>query len=69
MKIKLLTMSTTPSKEHNYWQVVFLPTVAMFIDKNREKHNHVAINFEWLFWSLTILINIKDDDERPVYFN
>lgn len=65
MKIKLLTMSTTPNKREDYWQCVFIPTIAMFYSKYEDNEGHMAINFEWLFWSLTILIS--NNDQGRVY--
>lgn len=61
MTIKLLTFNTLPSNETNYWQVVFLPTVSAY----RSSDSHTAISAEWLFWSLTLLI--QNDDKRTVY--
>ena len=60
MKMKLLTMSTTPNKRDDYWQIVFIPTVAMFYSKYENETSHMAVNFEWLCWSLTILITNND---------
>lgn len=65
MKIKLLTMSTVPNKRDDYWQCVFIPTIAMFYSSYEDDANHMAVNFEWLFWSLTILIS--NNDQRAVY--
>lgn len=67
MNVKLLTMTTTPNKRDDYWQCVFIPTVAMFHSVYDDKNSHMAINFEWLFWSLTILIN--NDDKRTIHNN
>jgi hypothetical protein len=61
MRIKLLTFNTLPSNETNYWQVVFLPTISVY----RSFDSHTAINAEWLFWSVTLLIH--NDDETTVY--
>ena len=61
MRIKLLTFNTLPSNETNYWQVVFLPTISVY----KSFDSHTAINAEWLFWSVTLLIH--NDDETTVY--
>jgi hypothetical protein len=61
MRIKLLTFNTLPCDETNYWQVVFLPTISAY----RSFDSHTAINAEWLFWSVTLLIH--NDDETTVY--
>ena len=60
MKIKLLTMSTMPNNRDEYWQLVFLPTVVVFQSSYDKDNPHMAINFEWLFWSLTVLISKHD---------
>lgn len=67
MKIKLLTMSTAPNKREDYWQCVFIPTIAMFYSAYEDNTGHMAINFEWLFWSLTILIS--SNDQRAIHNN
>jgi hypothetical protein len=64
MKIKLLTLSTFPRKNRQYWQIVFMPTVSMYHSHDDEKH--VAINLEWLFWIATVLI-YTNNDKRTVY--
>jgi hypothetical protein len=61
MKIKLLTLNTLPCNENNYWQIVFLPTISLY----KSFGSHYAINAEWLFWSVTLLI--YKDDETTVY--
>ena len=61
MKVKLFTLNTLPSNKSNYWQFVFLPTLSVY----RSYSSHSAINAEWLFWSITLLI--YNDDETTVY--
>lgn len=61
MKLKLLTLNTLPSNKTNYWQFVFLPTLSVY----QSYCSHSAINAEWLFWSITLLI--YNDDETTVY--
>jgi hypothetical protein len=61
MKVKLLTLNTFPSNKTNYWQIVLLPTISLY----RSFDSHSAINAEWLFWSVTLLIH--NDDETTVY--
>lgn len=54
MRVK--TFNTLPSKKDSFWQVVILPTVSIL--KSVDPHDpYVAVNCEWLFWSLTFLIN------------
>lgn len=54
MKIKLF--STTPSKDHPMWQLVIVPTISVL--RNEEPEGlYTVINVEWLFWSLTTVIN------------
>ena len=65
MKIKFLTMSTFPKRSVEFWQCVFIPTITAYSSYYDGENQHVAINFEWLFWSLTILTHT--DDKRAVY--
>jgi hypothetical protein len=66
MNIKVLTLSTHPRKTTDYWQCVFIPTVSAYFSSYDGESKHVAINFEWLFWSATILI-YTDDNKGTVY--
>jgi hypothetical protein len=63
MKTKILTWSTTP--KDGWWQIVFIPTVTMYSNAYGDE-KHVAINFEWLFWSLTIL-TYTEYDKGTIY--
>lgn len=65
MKIKLLTLSTHPRKNIDYWQCVFIPTVSAYFSSYDGEDKHLAINFEWLFWSTTILM--YNNDKRTIY--
>lgn len=60
MKIKLLTISTHPRKKVDYWQCVFIPTVSAYFSSYDGEDRHIAFNFEWLFWSATVLIYTND---------
>ena len=63
--MKLLFSSNAPKKSNDYWQIVFIPTVALYKQAVNLSDWHIAINFEWLFWSMTILIH--SDDETVIY--
>lgn len=57
MSIKLF--NTLPTKKDIFWQVVLLPTITIL--RNTEyKEEYSVVSFEWLFWSLTFLINKND---------
>lgn len=62
MRINLATFNTLPSKKDHFWQVVLIPTISILnsIDINDK---YVAVNFEWLCWSVTMLIS-KDGKTR-----
>ena len=64
MNVKLLSLSTTPSRRNDYWQFILIPTVSVY-KRIDDEEGHTAINFEWLFWAATILI--YNDDKRTVY--
>lgn len=54
MDIKVF--DTSPNGTDVFWQVVFLPTVTLL--RNREFNtSYTVVSFEWLFWSITIIIN------------
>lgn len=63
MYISTATFNTMPSTKDLFWQVVILPTVSVL--KSIDIHDpYTAINFEWLFWSFTIMIS---NDKRRVF--
>lgn len=62
MKINAKLFNTLPSKKDIFWQIVLLPTVSV-LNSVDPYDDYVAINFEFLFWSLTILIS-NDNDKR-----
>ena len=51
MDIKLF--STAPHPKDEFWQFVVTPTVSVL----RHKEQYTVCSIEWLFWSLTFLIN------------
>jgi|APGre2960657373_1045057.scaffolds.fasta_scaffold01346_13 hypothetical protein len=57
MNLRILTYNTLPSKKDKFWQIVIIPTIAVL---NNGINECVAVNFEWLFFSLTILF-LKND--------
>lgn len=56
MNIKTNVYNTLPSKKDHWWQIVFLPTISM-MNNIHKKDPYTAVNFEWLFWSLTFIIS------------
>lgn len=50
MTVKLF--STTPHKSVNFWQIVLLPTISIL----RYESEYTVVNFEWLFWNISICI-------------
>jgi hypothetical protein len=63
MRITTAAFNTLPSTKDHFWQVVIFPTISVL--KNIDAHDqYTAINFEWLFWSFTIMIN---DDKRRIF--
>lgn len=64
MKIRLTGMTTLPNRKLDFWQFVAFPTISLFYH-NFESDRNFAINFEWLFWSGTIIL--YTDDQRAVY--
>lgn len=54
MRVK--TFNTLPSKKDSFWQVILIPTICVLRSVDPDDQ-YTAVNCEWLFWSLTILIN------------
>lgn len=48
--------STAPTKSDFFWQIVLLPTVTILQNAEPERP-YTVISVEWLFWSLTTIIN------------
>lgn len=67
MNVKVLKMSTFPVKSKNYWQVVVFPTISLYTSEYKERH--ISINFEWLFWTGTILLSKQEDCEEYIFTN
>jgi hypothetical protein len=65
MNVNAKLFNTLPSKKDTFWQMVLLPTISVLnsVDPYDE---YVAINFEFLFWSLTLLISNNDNDKRTI---
>ena len=59
MKLKLVTFNTFPSKKDSYWQCVLVPSASL-LHKNEDfeydQPAYTAVNFEFLFWCLTLII-------------
>lgn len=54
MRIKTATFNTLPSKKDHFWQLVIIPTISV-LNSITKRDAYIAFNFEWLFWSFTIL--------------
>lgn len=56
MNITIKVYNTIPNKKSHWWQIVLLPTISIM--NNIQKYEpYVAINFEFLFWSFTTIVN------------
>ena len=54
MNVKLF--STAPYPNDEFWQIVIVPTVTV-LRHNYPKEAYTVCSVEWLFWSLTFIIN------------
>lgn len=54
MKLNLRLFNTLPTKKDPFFQIVLIPTVSLLNSISRDD-KYVAVNFEWLFWSFTII--------------
>lgn len=59
MKLDIKLFNTLPNKKDSFWQVVVLPTASILRGLN-PRDPYTAVNIEWLFWSLTFIINAND---------
>lgn len=56
MNITTRVYNTIPNNKSHWWQIVLLPTISVM--NNIQKYEpYVAVNFEYLFWSFTTIIN------------
>lgn len=66
MKLTVNVYNTLPSEKSHWWQIVFIPTISLM--NNVQKHDpYVAMNIEWLFWSITVIFSYGKKD-TPNYF-
>ena len=54
MSIKLF--NTLPTAKDYFWQVVLMPTITILRNRESEK-SYTVFSFEWLFWSITTIVN------------
>ena len=54
MRIRLRMFNTLPNKKDPFFQIVLIPTVSILNSISKDDE-YIAVNFEWLFWSLTTL--------------
>ena len=54
MEFKLF--NTLPSGKDIFWQIVLVPTVTV-LRNNEPEGSYTVCSAEWLFWSLTFIIN------------
>ena len=56
MKLELVKFNSFPNKKEKFWQIVLIPTITILANEEN-KDEYIAINFEWLFWTLTLIIS------------
>lgn len=54
MEVKLF--STAPHPKDDFWQIVIVPTITV-LRNNELESSYTVCSVEWLFWSLTFVIN------------
>lgn len=54
--MKTKVFSTTPHEKDDLWQLVIIPTISVVRCKSE---SYTVVNFEWLFWNLSTVINDK----------
>jgi hypothetical protein len=55
MKLNVKVYTTLPTHKSHWWQVVLIPTVSI-LNNIQKTEPYVAINIEWLFWSITTVV-------------
>lgn len=64
MNLTFKVYNTLPNNKDTWWQIVLLPTISVM--NNIERHDpYVAINLEWLFWSVTTIISYGKKQAHP----
>lgn len=53
MKVNSFTYNTMPRTDDRFWQIVLLPTCSILSSVD-EYDPYIAVNFEWLYWSLSL---------------
>ena len=71
MNVKLF--STVPSRKEPFWQIILLPTITI-LRSPEPADQYTVVNFEWLFWSVSIFSNDKtrlpdNKDQQSYYTN
>ena len=68
MKLNFKMYSTLPDKRSHWWQVVLFPTISV-MNNIQKRDPYIAFNIEWLFWSVTTIINYGNPQKEPTpYF-
>jgi hypothetical protein len=64
MRLNVKMYNTLPTKKSHWWQVVLFPTVSVM--NNIQKYDpYVAVNAEYLFWSITTIISYGKKGQHP----
>lgn len=66
MNITTRVYNTIPNNKSHWWQIVLLPTISV-INNIQKYEPYVAVNFEYLFWSFTTIINYGK--KQPYSYN
>lgn len=56
MKLSVNMYNTLPTSKSHWWQLVVIPTISV-MNNIQKRDPYVAINVEWLFWSVTIILS------------
>lgn len=64
MRLTSKVYNTLPNNKDSWWQIVLFPTISVM--NNIERHDpYVAINIEYLFWSVTTIISYGKKQAHP----
>lgn len=67
MKINTVRFNTYPNNKDHFWQIVLFPTISVLNNINKYDR-HIAINFEWFFWSITFIITYGKSFKEPISY-
>ena len=68
MRLNFKMYNTLPNSKSHWWQLVLFPTMTL-MNNIQKRDPYIALNIEYLFWSLTTIISYGNPQKEPIpYF-